>query len=437
MAKIVFPVSESYVRTWGLFEALREVLQNARDVVAMHGAMMSVKHYPRTGRLIIVTSGAAMDCRDLLLGRTSKMGDSRAAGQHGEGMKLALLVLSRLGHDVKIETGDEVWTAAIEEAEQFGGEKVLVVYTRKVSPKNEVTIEIGGIGSEWETMKPKFLFLGTTGTVVRTSYGSALFDPSYKGMLFVKGIFVCKMDDLSIGYDCLNIDLDRDRRLVDTWTAKYRTSEILAAAAHDDVSAAAQLYKNLKSDAVDGPNEVPYMNSETSDVLNDMFVAECGNDVLPVESEQQATRLRSLGGRAVVAPKGLCALVQRRVGNFDALVEKLSKRSRVSVDDSTLTKDEMGALTWAVDIMTKVLDEPIENISVYELADDHEGECDLSSGDIAIGRRCLSDCVKTLGVLIHELAHRETCEPDGSLRHVAQIEAYWASATRVMMEGRH
>ena len=89
----VYPLSltRGYVVSWGLREAVREIIQNALDSDSDFG-------YAIDGdTLTVISRYASLSPQTLLLGSSNKGGDISSIGQFGEGYKLALLVLTRDG----------------------------------------------------------------------------------------------------------------------------------------------------------------------------------------------------------------------------------------------------------------------------------------------------------------------------------------------------
>jgi hypothetical protein len=67
-------------------------------------ALGHIKYEKKAGRVILVNSCAQIQPEVLQLGHTSKQGNAKLAGCHGEGLKLAALVMSRNGYKAKIAT---------------------------------------------------------------------------------------------------------------------------------------------------------------------------------------------------------------------------------------------------------------------------------------------------------------------------------------------
>ncbi len=116
--KFTLPISDGYVASWGLWEAVREIWQNAMDAADEDpSCLVTLSH--EEGVLRIETSIGSLDPSTLVLGSTSKKDRPGQRGKFGEGYKLALLVLARLGLPTLINTGDEVWSARLEYAAEL------------------------------------------------------------------------------------------------------------------------------------------------------------------------------------------------------------------------------------------------------------------------------------------------------------------------------
>lgn len=427
--RIELSVRATYVPSWSLYEGCRELLQNARDAEVVDGAIMTVKHDGRTQRLTIETVGATIDVRSLLLGFTTKAGDSRAAGQYGEGMKLALLALARAGHRVAVFSGTSMWEPAIVPSAQFGGEMVLAVDVTEVASAGERTIvEVAGVSaSAWKEISSKFLFLNDAieKKSIRTSYGTLISDKKYAGMVFVKGIFVQKLDDLKYGYDLSDVEVDRDRRMVNIYTAKSYCSLIHANAAGKKKSAAKSLYASLKRRSPDGSISGTYLDTRTVAAIVSEFEREYGKDSIAVELEEQVRKLSVYGVRAVVVSDELRSFVERVKGTFAVAMEKHRQRPTQNHARSTLTAEERRTLERAEHLVSNAADVKISASVVDFPSDDTLGRHVPESGAIQIARKILGNLSETLATLVHEAAHKISGASDGDPRHVESIEEIW------------
>ncbi len=90
MAKIQLSIKTDYLPNWGLWEGIRELIQNGRDAEIEMDAPMSVDYKFDRQTLVIKNSGAALTQEALLLGHTTKVGRSDTIGKFGEGLKLGV-----------------------------------------------------------------------------------------------------------------------------------------------------------------------------------------------------------------------------------------------------------------------------------------------------------------------------------------------------------
>lgn len=211
------PLARDYVRHWGTTEAVRELLQNMLD-------SESPNEFSIVGHQLSITSRFdTLPASTLVLGQTSKADDRDAIGSFGEGFKLALLVLTRLGYPVTVLNGDVSWTPSFEHSDLFGIE-VLKITEQPISDNQGLTFLIDNLHHEDTTLiNAMCLFMQPPmNDVIGTRYGSIL--PSRPGKLYVGGLFVCDTE-LEYGYDVLpeHLKLERDRQTVDSFNLQWMT----------------------------------------------------------------------------------------------------------------------------------------------------------------------------------------------------------------------
>jgi len=131
--EIIYPMTLDYVPDWGPWEVVRELATNALD--SDPGFRMG---QTEDGTLWIEDGGDNLAIRHLLFGVSEK--GPHAVGQFGEGLKLALLVLTRMGLTAHIYSGDQhLWN----EPAQMQGERVFkVVWEAAGQPRQGTRIEI-------------------------------------------------------------------------------------------------------------------------------------------------------------------------------------------------------------------------------------------------------------------------------------------------------
>lgn len=426
MATIELSVNTSYVPSWGLWEGLREILQNARDVESL-GGTMEVKHLQNTNRLKVVTTGFDLTRESLLLGATTKPGQANQLGQFGEGYKLALLALTRIDVQVTVHTYTETWTPDLLRSASFGGAQVLAIKTRtRQSRKNTVEFIIDGVDAEmWERVKTRVLWLGETPEHVSVDAQTRILtDEAFASNLYVGGIYVGRMPErYRYGYD-LRVDLDRDRKMADPWSLRYSVAVALNSAVRRDML---DILDVLKGEGeTHALAEMRYASADAAERVAKSFKDKHGDDAVPVADMETAAHLRHHAGMnpVIVEPQHLKMLESVMGLTADRLRER-NLQPRVTYGPEDISSEEMGALAWATAKLREVVDipQPIQVVEFYsdDVAATHTTAC------IRLGRHLLSGPrARLLSTLAHEVAHNVS-SLDGSQEHVEE----W---TRILAE---
>ena len=152
--RVCLSLTSSYAAHWGAWEGLRELVQNwhdgalaaagERDEVRFAklgeytyeargsgGAALGSARYDGATQTLALTNVGAVDRTALLLGFSRKAARRDVVGCFGEGLKVGALALLRLGAELRLETGREMWRFALEPDEAFGGQEVLVVHIKR------------------------------------------------------------------------------------------------------------------------------------------------------------------------------------------------------------------------------------------------------------------------------------------------------------------
>lgn len=239
-SKYELTISTGYVPDWTYVEAVRELFQNAIDNERVNPEnKMSIHHNGTTLEISNKTSKLTLD--SLLLGSSTKRDDDRTIGQHGEGYKIAFMVLLREGKNITVENygADEIWTTKLVNSRRYNGAKVVQIEVEKnpfwkKNVKNDLNIIVEGISdSEYDDIVNANLFLqDKVNASEMTRCGQVLFGDDNVGKIFVKGLYVSTVNSIGLRYgynfDTNGIKLDRDRKLVSSFDISYYASQIWA-----------------------------------------------------------------------------------------------------------------------------------------------------------------------------------------------------------------
>lgn len=425
-------IGAGYLRNgWGKEALLREVLSNAKDAAEMHGDELVVEHKGST--LIVTNKGTTLSRRNMLLGGGDKFGRSDTIGQFEEGLKLALLVAARENIKVKIRTGYEAWKPAIKASAAFGGEEVLAITVVEGDEYFDGTsVEISGVtAAEWAVERQKYLFLlddASIGRVQPTSYASTdvLTAAGQKGRVYVRGVFVQVMDDIAYGYDLRSAKVDRDRKMVDAWDAKYQMTEALTALSAKNAQVAKTLYEQAKLNKGDGAGyTLGYAQGAALDALVEAFDADFGADAVPCSDAEQVKQLRYLGKNAAVVPEKLREALEKRRGKAATALEHALNQPAKVIPGSELTATERDNLDMALSLLSDVgLTTAVDVVEFHDAKLD--GRIHVKSEMINVARRTLTSVKRVMEVLVHELAHRESGAGDGTTAHTQAVETIWS-----------
>lgn len=201
----------------------------------------------RTGRVVLANARPVpgLEPKHLQLGTTSKDKKSELAGSHGEGFKVAAMVMSRAGYKVRIEASNYNWSF------HFGGQsrtqfKCTLNPSKKKTPSSsgfrqhmkpipgfksriwaDVAVMIGpGCGhSACKVTRAEFVrWLGIAfdiqgfsapSNTVRTVAGDLILDPSFANKIYLKGLLLpttsSDEEKFHYGYNFHNGRVNRDR----------------------------------------------------------------------------------------------------------------------------------------------------------------------------------------------------------------------------------
>lgn len=228
------PLKRDYVSHWGFIEAVRELFQNAID----HGDGWSWRLVEVNGieevvgwNLHIISPNVRLPASTLVLGETTKRGDSSKIGAFGEGFKLALLVLARIGFGLRVLNDAKEWSPTFVQSQTFDTE-VFAIRETPCPEHNGKGLEfiIQGLSQQHiDGLRDAFLFVREETSPLRlqhyTSKGRIFIEE--QPALYVGGLFICATK-LKYSYDLKPgvVQLERDRQTVADFELQWLTKDL-------------------------------------------------------------------------------------------------------------------------------------------------------------------------------------------------------------------
>lgn len=316
-SKFELSISTEYVPDWGLVEALRELFQNALDNETMNPEnKMGWQYNKRSGEVKITNKTSKLSVESLLLGSGTKHNRTDTIGKHGEGYKIAFMVLLRNNKTIRVDNygANEIWDVRLVKSRKYKGQLVPTVFINKEpvwkkKPSSDLTITVGGITEEeYKELEVKNLHL--RGEEVKafdtTEKGRILLDEDEHGNIYVEGLFVTNISGLQYGYDFSPkaISLDRDRKLVDSFNVKWSASELWCRVAEQDDKAMEMAVELVNDSAPDTAylSNMPYYGKGLFNGVAKKFYEDNGKDAVPVTSnlEYEAVEKAEMGKPIIV-----------------------------------------------------------------------------------------------------------------------------------------
>lgn len=325
MKRFDLGMSINYCPTWGVVESVREFFQNAHDEEIVNPENKMYFGYDKESKtLCIGNKNGRLTTNTLLLGQSSKRDNSETIGQHGEGYKVATVVLLRNGKGVKVynRADKEVWTAKTIKSRRYQAD-VVVFDIEKVSifksvPDHDLIFEISGIDEdEYQAIVNSNLFLqdlkeGDDYIVSNPSYPIAtcmckvLTGKRHAGKLFVGGLYVTTSKYAKYGYDFAPglVKLDRDRGFIDGIDLQFLTAKVISATGDTELINEAKnfwdgsYFKYYLSNYKSVFDNSSY--AEMFDKSYQEFLDENGEDAIPVQTTDDFNRLSRNGFNPVL-----------------------------------------------------------------------------------------------------------------------------------------
>lgn len=318
MSKIELTIAPDYVPTWTVVDAVRELFQNALDQEKQNPENVASWEYSDIYETMSIRNATSkLTAQSLLLGSTSKAGDTSTIGQFGEGYKIATLVLLRNNKKVTFYNygAREIWRPRFVKSRRFGTD-ILTFFIEKPKvwekvPSADLIIEVEGItNKEWyDLIVPSNLhlrheFKADYNIVESTQYGDIIDLP---GQVYVNGLFVCYYAPYKYGYNFTpeNIKLDRDRKMVSDFDLRWMASKMWSGTNNR---------KAVMEMLTAGAADVAYLDSVSfsrnwRDIAAEEFMSVYGPEAIPVTSQDELLNVPK-GYKGVIVSVGYNELIR-------------------------------------------------------------------------------------------------------------------------------
>lgn len=308
MRKYELSISADYVPSWGIVEGVREFFQNAIDEETRDSSNKMMLSYDADREVLqIGNKHSELDIKSLLFGNTTKDKDAEMIGNHGEGYKIATVVLLRNNKQVTFYNycRREIWRPRLVKSKKYGGVLVPTFFVETSAiwekvPEHSLIIEIGGVTSEeYDQIKAANLHLQGDYEKIQTMYGDILKDEKFIGKVFVGGLYICNEPRLEIGIDfkpCY-VRLERDRSMVNSFDVQWYASRMMEQAKDAEL---------LKNSLCSYSGYYICHECVPMDLKNEIaedFINEYGAKAVPVSNQEDMEGMKKRGYKPVIVSK--------------------------------------------------------------------------------------------------------------------------------------
>lgn len=334
-------LNKNYCSDWFFWESVREILQNGIDQQNKNESNELKINYDEDKKTLTITNKESTLQRSTIsMGCTTKRDDENSIGTHGEGYKVALLVLKRLGKNIVINNykKNEKWEAVFEKDKNYDNEEVLKIkitkYIFKRLPDHDLSWKISNVSlDDWNSIQDKCLVFQEKIHAYNFENSSILLDEKFKGHIFINGLFVEKTKQpFEFGYNLSpkQIHLDRDRRSVDSFDLRIVASSLISKAGNN---CSKELLDRIINSIKENKPDIEFLTSflkkdaNLSDNLLNTFIEEYGKNSYPVSSQSESERLKIVNPnlKPVIVNKVYSdSLKEHKMFSFDNISKKSS-----------------------------------------------------------------------------------------------------------------
>lgn len=285
---IQYGIGKDYLPNWGVNEALREIYQNFLDYGKFKQRVVNTIRQDNDWVHVTISNDFVPENLEFFqIGKSMKGDNKEAIGQHGEGLKMAMLVFLRLNYGITVYTKEKniipIWGN-----QNLIGETLGLSVTKNDTGITKFTIKL---------FLPKAEFDEFNNNMIRES--DIIFSHPYHGDIVNKPVgnlysgrlFVCHVKNFKKSYNLSPsvLKLDRDRRVPGAFETSYHTSKINQA--QEEFNFVDQDYDDMKY-----VSEVPkklYPTIKPKVIGNNIeFVAKVGKEEVVIKNESIKSHLK-------------------------------------------------------------------------------------------------------------------------------------------------
>lgn len=326
------PFATTYVPDWTYVQAFRELFQNALDNETENPENEMLFEYDKENQtLSVCNKTSALEMNSLLLGSTTKANNEDTIGQHGEGYKIAFLVLLREHKTITVLNYGkrETWEVKLVKSRRYSGNLVPVIKVNrdaiwKKAPSHDLTITVGNISEEeYENVVKHNLNIQDSVQALEIQGGNRVLTcESERGNIYVKGLFVCHKTDLRYGYDFAPklLKLDRDRRMVESFDLVWSTSgfwkllfsqKIMQSEVMEMIEENALDVRYIENNSSSLYGAPANANQDISESLAIRFRSTKGSNAIPVTCDEELETVNESGKKPVIVNSVMASYLKK------------------------------------------------------------------------------------------------------------------------------
>jgi hypothetical protein len=236
---IDYSMTKDYRSHWSIYDAVREMVQNAVDSGYEFECSIDYNY------ICVTTRGTTLDLATLALGESNKPG-SESIGRYGEGYKIGMLILARSGNDPQIVSDGKMFQGYFSQS-PLGLETFKIQVTEYGAGLRKIAFRCSTKGFDIKELKRRIPYFTETPLATPASVNILEDRP---GEIFVNGLYVCSKA-LTFGYNFhpSNISLNTDRNMVEG--VNWQLGQFYGSLGIDKAELIFNLIENDANDVVD------------------------------------------------------------------------------------------------------------------------------------------------------------------------------------------